>query len=240
MSTVSKIEIKKESNQRIISGDKVGQVDASVRPRFTGIATFARLPRREDVQKFDVAFVGVPFDAGTSYRPGARFGPSAVREGSLLLRPYNTQQEISPFAELQVVDAGDIPCNPFNIKEAISTIETYSAELLATSPNARLVSCGGDHTIALPLLRSVSKKFGKPAVVHFDAHLDTWNSYFGEAYTHGTPFRRAFEEELFDTQHSCHVGIRGPTYSQYDLKDDGDMGFMPVHSMDIQRQESST
>ncbi len=212
----------------------VGPVDASVIPRFAGPATFARLPRLQDVGSCDVAVVGVPFDSGVSYRPGARFGPAAVREASRLLRPYHPGLDVEPFATQQVADAGDITCNPFDILEAVAAIETGSDEL--RGDGARLVTIGGDHTIALPLLRSVARRHGPVALLHFDAHLDTWDTYFGARYTHGTPFRRAHEEGLLDTDALSHVGTRGPLYGPGDLVDDARMGFGIVTSMDVMRQ----
>lgn len=212
----------------------VGPVDASVNPRYAGIATFARLPRIEDVPRADLAIVGIPFDTGVSYRPGARFGPSHVRESSRLLRPYNPAQDVSPFAEAQVVDAGDIAVNPFDIGEAVADIEKAALDL--GSRVDRIVSVGGDHTIALPLLRAVAQKHGPVAVLHFDAHLDTWDTYFGAPVTHGTPFRRASEEGLIDLTASCHVGTRGPLYSKQDLHDDEQLGFSIVSSVDIEEQ----
>lgn len=214
-----------------MSETPVGPVDASLVPRYAGIATFARLPRIEDVPQADIAVVGVPFDSGVSYRPGARFGPAHVRESSRLLRPYNPVQDISPFAERQVVDAGDIAANPFNIDEAIAQIETAARELSASG--TRLVTIGGDHTIALPLLRVIAEKHGPVAVVHFDAHLDTWDTYFGAPVTHGTPFRRASEEGLIDTTASMHIGTRGPLYSSDDLRDDERLGFAVVGAHEI-------
>jgi agmatinase len=210
----------------------VGAVDASIVPRFAGIATFARLPRIEDVEKADIAIVGVPFDSGVSYRPGARFGPAHVREASRLLRPYNPAQDISPFAVQQVADAGDIAANPFSIDEAVLEIEAAVLELSTRAD--KLVTIGGDHTIALPLLRAVAKKRGPVAVLHFDAHLDTWDTYFGAPVTHGTPFRRASEEGLIDLTASMHVGTRGPLYSEEDLTDDSKLGFAVVTSEDVE------
>jgi len=206
----------------------VGPVDASANPRYSGIATFARLPRIEDVPRADIAVVGIPFDSGVSFRPGARFGPSHVRESSRLLRPYNPAQDVSPFAAAQVVDAGDIPANPFDIEAAVAEIETAATAL--GDRVERIVTVGGDHTIALPLLRAVTKKHGPVAVLHFDAHLDTWDTYFGAPITHGTPFRRASEEGLIDLTASCHVGTRGPLYSKQDLEDDERLGFSIVSS----------
>ena len=203
-----------------------GPVDASRVPRYAGQATFARLPRVDEVDSFDVAVVGVPFDSGVSYRPGARFGPAHVRESSRLLRPYNPVQQIEPFATQQVVDAGDIPVNPFDIQHALQEVQAAATDL--TSGGARLVTIGGDHSIALPLLRAVAERHGPVAVVHFDAHLDTWDTYFGEPYTHGTPFRRASEEGVLDQSGCVHVGIRGPLYSDRDLLEDQVLGFQVV------------
>ncbi|WP_433833153.1 agmatinase [Actinoplanes sp. CA-015351] len=216
---------------RILNDGRVGQIDATQVPRFAGPATFARLPRIDEVSDVDVAVMGVPFDAGVSYRPGARFGPAHVRESSRLLRPYNPAADVSPFASQQVVDAGDLAVNPFDIEAAIGQIEAGARAMLERA--GRLVSIGGDHTIALPLLRAMAAKHGPVAVVHFDAHLDTWDTYFGAAHTHGTPFRRASEEGLIDTSGCMHVGTRGPLYSTQDLADDRELGFHVVPSVEI-------
>ncbi|MFI5586773.1 agmatinase [Amycolatopsis sp. NPDC051758] len=212
----------------------IGPLDSSRIPRYAGFATFARLPRIDQVTHADVAVVGVPFDSGVSYRPGARFGPAAVREASRLLRPYHPELDVSPFAERQVVDAGDVAVNPFNIGEAIETLQ-QEAEAL-TANGTRLVTVGGDHTIALPLLRAAAKKHGPVALLHFDAHLDTWDTYFGEPYTHGTPFRRASEEGILDTSALSHVGTRGPLYGKRDLEEDRRLGFGIVTSGDVMRR----
>lgn len=212
----------------------IGPVDSSRVPRYAGPATFARLPRLDQVAHADVAVVGVPFDTGVSYRPGARFAPAAVREASRLLRPYNPGLDVSPFERLQVVDGGDIAVNPFHIGEAIETIEGAASDL--QRDGTRLVTIGGDHTIALPLLRAVSRIHGPVALLHFDAHLDTWDTYFGEPYTHGTPFRRAVEDGILDTEAISHVGTRGPLYGKKDLEDDRRLGFGIVTSSDVMRR----
>jgi agmatinase len=209
-----------------------GPVDASVVPRFTGPETFARLPRIDEVSDVDVAIVGVPFDAGVSYRPGARFGPAHIRQSAKLLRPYNPAQDIEPFAVQQVADAGDIACNPFDIAEALTQIQAGALSLLERA--GKLVTLGGDHTIALPMLRAVAERHGPVAVVHFDAHLDTWDTYFGAAYTHGTPFRRASEEGLIDRSASMHIGIRGPLYAALDLAMDRDLGFQVIPAAEFE------
>ena len=209
----------------------VGPIDPLVVPRFAGPATFARLPRREDVDACDVAILGIPFDSGVTYRPGARFGPQAVRSASRLLRSYHPALDVKPFAAQQVVDAGDVACNPFDIAEAITQIEAGAEEVLKS--DSTLLSIGGDHTIALPLLRVMHRRHGPVALVHFDAHLDTWDTYFGAAYTHGTPFRRAWEEGLLLEDKATHVGIRGPLFSPEDLVDDARFGFEIVTAMDV-------
>lgn len=212
----------------------IGPIDASKTPRFAGPASFARLPRLDQVPKADVVVAGVPFDSGVSYRPGARFGPTHVRESSRLLRPYHPGLDVSPFEIAQVADAGDIAVNPFNIHEAIETIQAAAVEL--TADGTSLVTIGGDHTIALPLLRAAAQRHGPVALVHFDAHLDTWDTYFGAEYTHGTPFRRAVEEGILDTEALSHVGTRGPLYGKKDLEDDRRFGFGIVTSSDVYYQ----
>jgi agmatinase len=215
-------------------------VDATTMPRYAGSSTFVRLPELRDVPRCDVAVLGVPFDGGVSFRPGARFGPVSVRQASRALRPaYHPEYDVKPFAELQAADAGDVPCNPFSIKESLAAIEARATELLGTAdsehPVGALVSIGGDHTIAYALLKAVHRRFGPVALLHFDAHLDTWDTYFGEAFTHGTPFRRAAEEGLFDQEASMHVGIRGPIYSPADYENDEVLGFRIISCDDVQR-----
>ena len=213
----------------------VQPISGTVLPRFAGPSTFARLPELRDVPHCDVAIVGIPFDSGTSYRPGARFGPQAIRQASRHLRTqYHPSYDTEPFAEQQVADAGDISCNPYNIEKAVKEIQTSATELLGKAGS--IISLGGDHTIALPLLRAVNNYHGPVALVHFDAHLDTWDTYYGAPYTHGTPFRRAAEEKLFLEEASMHVGIRGPLYSKDDLKNDKELGFKVIHCDEFQNE----
>ena len=217
--------------------EPIGPVDSSKTPRFAGFATFARLPRLDQLpagEKADVAVLGAPFDSGVSYRPGARFAPAAVREASRLLRPYHPGLDFSTFEAVQVADAGDIAINPYLLDEALEQIEAHSGELVGAG--SKLVTIGGDHTIALPLLRAAAKKHGPVALLHFDAHLDTWDTYFGEPYTHGTPFRRASEEGILDTSALSHVGTRGPLYGKRDLEEDRRLGFGIVTSGDVMRR----
>ena len=184
---------------RVEDNGRLGPVNSALVPRYGGTPTYALLPRLDEAAAAGVApeikVVGVPFDAGVSYRPGARFGSGHVRQSSRLLRPYNPATDTSPFAQAQVVDAGDMAVNPFDIGEAIEAIQQDAMDL--TEDGSSLMTIGGDHTIALPLLRAASARAGEPvALLHFDAHLDTWDTYFGAEYTHGTPFRRAVEEGL--------------------------------------------
>jgi agmatinase len=197
-----------------------------------GPATFARLPTVEQVSAWDVAVVGIPFDIGTSYRPGARFGPIGIRQGSRTIRSWHPDLELYPFGSQQVVDAGDVACSTYVIGDAIDTIAAAAGEL--TREGGRLVALGGDHTVAFPLLQATHRKHGPVALVHFDAHVDTYDTYMNASYTHGTPFRRAAEEGLFAPGHSMHIGIRGSKYGPEDLTEDAGFGFtvMGTREMD--------
>ncbi len=214
------------------SPEPVGPVDGRVVPRFAGAATFARLPAVDQVADYDVAVLGVPFDTGTSYRPGARFGPTAVRQASRHLRPgYHVELGLAPFQTVQVADAGDVAVTPFDIAAAMRQIRGHAADLVGG--DRRVVAIGGDHTIALPMLQAVTARHGPVALVHFDAHLDTWDTYFDAPVTHGTVFRRAFEDGLLVEDHSIHVGIRGPLYGEADLADDRRFGFRTIRTSDV-------
>jgi agmatinase len=214
------------------SGNPIGPVEGTKVPRFAGAATFARIPEIDRVADYDVAVLGVPFDGGSSYRPGARFGPMAVRQASRHLRPgHHVELDCAPFSAFQVADAGDVAVTPFSIDDAVGQIEARAMDLVGGG--RRVVAIGGDHTVALPLLRSVVREHGPVALVHFDAHLDTWDTYFNAPVTHGTIFRRAFEESLLVEDHSVHVGIRGPIYDHADLADDNRFGFRTIRASDI-------
>lgn len=210
----------------------VGQRDGSEGPRYAGIATFARLPRIDQVERVDIAVVGVPFDSGTSFRPGARFGPAHIREQSRQLHPYHQVLDAYPFRGQQVVDAGDFPVEPYDIERAVRTIQHGAEQLI--EQGARVMALGGDHTIALPLLRAASAAYGPLAVLHFDAHLDTWDTLHGASLWHGSPFRRAAEEGLMDLDHCQHVGIRGGIYDPVELEDDVRSGFEIIRSQEFQ------
>ncbi len=212
----------------------VGPVEATEVPRYAGLGTFARLPQIAQVPDYDVAIVGVPFDGGTSFRPGARFAPSAVREASRLLRPgYHVELETAPVEVAQFVDAGDIACTPYDNHKAVAQIQEQAAKLVAKGKT--VIAIGGDHTIALPMIRATAAVHGPVVLLHFDAHLDTWDTYFGEEITHGTMFRRAFEEGLLIEDRSMHVGIRGPVYDKDDFLRDHEFGFQIIRCTDIDK-----
>jgi agmatinase len=174
-----------------------------------------RLPHVTDPRGLDVAIVGVPFDGGTSYRPGARMGPREIRAQSSLIRSYNYFQKVAPFDRLNVADAGDIDAPPVSIEKCYDAVEAGIGAI--ADAGARPIVVGGDHSITLPVLRALARRHGPLAVVQFDAHIDTWDEYFGGKYFHGTPFRRAIEEGIVDGARFIQVGIRGPMYGESDL-----------------------
>jgi len=210
----------------------VGQRDDSVMPRYGGIATYALLPRLDEVAHADVAVLGVPFDSGTSFRPGARFGPAHIRENSRQLHPYHQFLDVYPFNAQQVADAGDVAVGPYDIPRAVEAIESAARRLVENG--SRITALGGDHTIALPLLRAAAATHGPLAVLHFDAHLDTWDTCLGASVWHGSPFRRAAEEGIIDLNHCQHVGIRGGIYDPSELADDRRAGFEIIDSQAFQ------
>jgi agmatinase len=190
-------------------------VDALAYARFTGVPTFMRLPHISDPAELDVALVGVPFDGGTTYRPGPRFGPRNIRVQSAIIRPWNPVLKVNPFEKYRVADFGDLPVNPLSIEDTFRRIESGLAPILAAG--ARAVCVGGDHSISLPILRAVAKKHGPVGLIQFDAHSDLWDEYFGSKYSHGTPFRRAIEEGLLLPKAVLQVGLRGQVYGEEDF-----------------------
>ena len=173
-----------------------------------------------------MAIVGVPLDIGTSNRPGARFGPRDIRSESVLLRPYNMATRAAPFDSLAIDDTGDVATNAFNLTHSIELIEAHYDELLTN--DLIPVSIGGDHTIALPILRAIAKKHGPVGMVHIDAHTDINDTMFGEKIAHGTPFRRAVEENLLDGDRVVQIGMRGTGYAADDFDWSRDQGFRVV------------
>jgi agmatinase/guanidinopropionase len=200
-----------------------------VSPRFGQIATFMLLPAADSPAGLDVALLGIPYDGGTSYRTGARFGPRAVREQSSLIRPWNPVLKVHPFERLRVADCGDVDVVPISIERTHGAIEA-SIDAVAAA-GARPLVVGGDHSITLPILRSLARRHGPLGVVHFDAHPDTWDEYFGSKLFHGTPFRRAIEEHLIDPARFVQVGIRGPLYGPEDFE------FHDRHGIEVLRIE---
>ncbi|MDP8949884.1 MAG: agmatinase [Actinomycetota bacterium] len=197
--------------------------DSFETPRFSGVRTFMRLPSVQDLENSDVAIVGAPFDTGATFRAGARFGPEGIRSVSHLLRRYNPSLDVVIFDHLSVIDYGDVPVVPGYIEESYRRIEKG----LEPIHRAGVVSIvlGGDHSIALPELRAAAAVHGPLALVQFDSHPDTWDAYFGEKHTHGTPFRRAVEEGLLLPERSIQVGMRGSIYDEGDWEDARELGF---------------
>jgi agmatinase len=201
---------------------------------YYGICTFGRQPHTRDLDGVDIAIVGVPYDGATSYRSGARFGPRAIREQSLLLWGYNNALSVAPFKALKIVDYGDVDIVPVDILATQAAITVDAGNIV--KDDVRVVALGGDHSITLPLLRAHSRKYGRLAVIHFDAHPDTWDTEFGEQkFSHGTPFRRAIEEKLIDTSAYLQIGIRGPTPGQRDYEDAVQLGARMITIDDAMR-----
>jgi agmatinase len=190
-------------------------VDALAQARFAEIATFMRLPHIPQPEELDIALLGIPFDGGTTYRPGPRFGPRHVRQQSAIIRPWNPVLNVNPFAKYRIADYGDFSVNPLSIEDTFRRVEAQMQPLL--SAGTRCVSVGGDHSLSLPLLRAIAKKHGPVALIQFDAHNDLWDAYFGSKYSHGTPFRRAIEEGLIRSGRFLQVGLRGQVYSEHDF-----------------------
>jgi agmatinase len=213
---------------------RYGPVDASQSPRFVGIRTFMRLPQVTDLADVDVAIIGVPFDTGATFRVGARFGPAAVRDASILLRPYNPAQEIAIFERLSVVDAGDVVVAPGFIEDSYDRIAAGITAIL--DAGVIPLAIGGDHSITLAELRAVAAKHGPVGLIQYDSHADTWDQYFGHRYTHGTPFRRAVEEGLIAPERSIQVGLRGGLYAPDDYALSTDLDFQIVTALEVRER----
>ena len=191
--------------------------------RFSGPNTFMRLPQVNDLKKLDVAVLGVPIDIGTSWRSGTRFGPKQVRSESAMIRPYNIQTGAAPFDSLNVADIGDLAINTFSLKDSLLVIaESYESIL---SHDLIPLAIGGDHSITLPILRSIADRHGPVALIHVDAHADVNDDMFGERETHGTVFRRAYEEGLIVPDKTYQVGLRGTGYTAEDFTEAAGWGF---------------
>ena len=199
-------------------------------PRFGGPATMMRLPQQASAEGLDACFVGVPFDLGTSMRPGARFGPRDIRANSMLIRPYLMASGARPFELMQVADIGDVAVNPYNLKKSMSIIERAYDNIVGH--NCVPLTLGGDHTIVLPILRALKRKHGPVGLVHVDAHADINDEMFGEQIAHGTPFRRAVEEELLDCRRAVQIGLRATGYSANDFDWSREQGMRVVQAED--------
>jgi len=212
--------------------------DALVYPRFSGLSTFMRLPHIPRASELDLALIGVPFDGGTTYRPGARFGPRHVREQSSIIRPWNPVLNCNPFRKWSIADYGDLSLNPLSIEDTFHRITDQLSAVLAQKTRPACV--GGDHSILLPILRAIHKRHGPVALVQFDAHNDTWSGYFGSPHSHGTPVRRAVEEGLLLEGGVLQAGLRGQVYSQGDFSFGREQGFHVVTSEEIHRSGAAS
>jgi agmatinase len=205
---------------------RYGPPDALTSPRYSGVKTFARCPLVDDPDRVDVAVLGIPFDTATTNRPGARFGPEAVRAASIALRPYNPAQDAQVFGALSVADLGDVPVTPGNAERTVGQIAS-ALEPIARA-GTRTLCLGGDHLVVLGELRAHAAAHGPLGLVLLDAHADVWDEYCGERYYHGSPFRRALEEGLLDPARSFLAGMRGPVYGPADAAMPSDLGFEAI------------
>lgn len=192
-------------------------------PRFSGISTFMRLPHVQTLDEVDVIVTGIPFDTAATFRTGARFGPQSIRNFSALVRSYSYYHQIALFDYISSIDYGDIPVVPGYIHETYQKMEEWLTPVF--DKGIIPVSIGGDHSITLGELRGAAKKYGPLALVQFDSHCDTTDEYFGQKYTHGTPFRRAVEEGLIDPFRSIQVGIRGSVNGPEDIDGSKELGY---------------
>jgi len=199
-------------------------------PRFAGHASMFRLPIADSAADLDVAIVGVPLDIGTSNRNGTRYGPRQIRSESVLVRPYGMATRAAPFDSFQVADTGDVALNPYSLEKSIDIIEAHYDALL--EHDVIPISLGGDHTVALPILRAVARKHGPLGLVHVDAHADVNDEMFGEKITHGTIFRRAIEEGLVDPNRMVQIGLRATGYAAEDFDWARDQGVLVVEAED--------
>ncbi len=195
-------------------------------PRFGGPVTMMRLPVSESAKGLDAAFIGVPMDIGTSNRPGTRLGPRQIRDESRMLRPYNMATRAAPFDSLQVADLGDVPINTFDLKKSVDIIEQFYTEVLGHG--CIPLTLGGDHTLTLPILRAMAARHGPLGLIHIDAHADINEHMFGEEIAHGTPFRRAAEENLLHGERVAQIGLRGTGYTAEDFDWSRQQGFRVV------------
>ena len=199
--------------------------------RFSGPQTFMRLPEVKSADGLDVGFVGIPMDIGTSWRSGTRMGPKQLREQSAMIRPYNIQTGAAPFDSLQCADLGDVAINTFSLAKSLLAIE-FHYEAILKHPLVP-VGLGGDHSLTLPVLRAMAKKHGELALVHIDAHADVNDEMFGERETHGTVFRRAYEEGILTPSKVYQIGLRGTGYTAEDFTEAQGWGFNVIQAQEL-------
>ncbi|QNL43990.1 agmatinase [Oscillibacter hominis] len=211
---------------------KYQPIDSTKVPRFADIKTFFRLPYVKTTENIDYAIVGIPFDTATTYRPGARFGPSAIRDISSTLKPYHFVHDVQFIDLLSGVDYGDVPVITGYIEDTLKNIEDTFTPL--AQAGVVPIGVGGDHSVTLGELRALAKVHGPLALIHFDAHTDTGDSYYGKKYMHGTPFKRALDEGLIDPACSIQAGMRSAFYNSDDMKTSPDLGLDMVTNMDIE------
>jgi agmatinase len=215
--------------------DEARRSPAEAPARYSGIRTFAHQPLAAEGARPDVAVLGAPFDGGTSFRPGTRFGPEAIRSASVLLRPYDPAIGVEVLTALEIVDAGDLAPAPGPVERTIAGMAEAMAPVVESG--AITLTLGGDHTIALAELRALAARHGPPGLVLLDSHPDTWDTYGEERYFHGTPFRRAVEEGVVDPSRSVMAGMRGPVYSEKDLTAAEELGFELIRGPELRAME---
>nr|WP_317379476.1 agmatinase [uncultured Faecalimonas sp.] len=200
-------------------------------PRFCNMGTFMRMEKITSAKDLDFAIAGAPFDTASSFRSGSRFGPNAIRNISAMMKPNNVIMQVNIMENLKGGDLGDFNVTPGYIHPTYDAIEEGVAKILAE--NACSIILGGDHSITLAELRAVAKKYGPVALVHFDSHSDLCDEVFGQKYNHGTPFRRALEENLIDASHSIQIGMRGSLYDPNEHKMAAELGMklIPAHKV---------
>jgi agmatinase len=212
---------------------KYQPLDSLSSPRFSGVSTFMRLPNETTLTDVDFIITGIPFDTGSSFGTGSRFGPKAVREASLILKPYNPALDVNIFDYCSGVDYGDISIIPGFIEDTFEKVEQGLRPVF--EKNVIPICIGGDHSITLPELRALNKTKGPVALVHFDSHSDTYDSFFGKPYNHGTTFRRAIEEGLLLVDNSIQIGIRGHFYGPEGLSDARNLGLEVFTAWEIRK-----
>jgi agmatinase len=214
-----------------VTGPPYRPLDARLVPRFAGVRTFMRAPHVTELAGVDAAVFGIPFDTGTSYRTGQRFGPEAIRSASALLRPYHPTFDVNVVEALSIVDYGDVPVSPGDTERTYAQVEEGMQPLV--DAGVFPLALGGDHSVTLAELRTLARRHGPLCLVQLDAHGDTWDEYFGQRYFHGTTFKRAVEENLVDPRASVQAGMRGSLYGPGDIDAATDLGFTVLQSEEL-------